>query len=586
MTSRAAPAPVAPDPIATSIDQGKTRPMSYPWARHYDPGVPLEVEIPQTTITGLLLDAAARAPQARALVFFGKTTTFHQLWDRVRRLARSLQDLGVEAGERVAVLLPNCPQLAVTYHAILSLGGVAVLLNPLLSPKEIVHQIKDSGSRRLVVLDHLLPKVEEVLGKVHLDQVMVTGLAESLPWPLSWVYPLKARRQGLPTGFRPGSGRRRWRDLLKAPPLDDLPRAKPEDLAVLQYTGGTTGTPKAAMLSHRNLLANVAQINAWLPRLKYGEERVVGLIPFFHSFGLTVCLNWPLSQAATVLVQPRFDLKTFIKLLRRERPTVLPGVPTLFVALLHHPELPGLDFSPLWACISGSAPLPQEVRDRFEAITGCPIMEGYGLTEAGPVTHLNPYYRERPPGSIGLPFPSTQAKIMDAKAGDRELPPGEVGELAVRGPQVMSGYWQNPEETALVLRDGWLFTGDLAKMDEKGYFYIIDRKKDLIIDGGFKIYPREVEEVLYQHPEVLEAVAYGVPDPYRGELVKAVIVPRPGTNLTVEEILEYCRPRLAEYKVPKIVEFRTDLPKSMVGKVLRRVLREAEPGADVPRHDG
>ena len=553
--------------------------MSSPWARHYDPGVPLEVEVPQATVTGLLVEAARRVPKSPALVFFGKRTSYGALLDQVRRLARSFLDLGLGPGERLAVLLPNCPQLAVTYHAILSVGGVAVLLNPLLSPKEIAYQLQDSGCRKLVVLDHLLPKVEEAVKEVSLERIMVTSISEALPWPLSRLYPFKARRQGLATGFRSGPGRQRWRDLLKAKPLDELPSINPVNLAVLQYTGGTTGTPKAAMLSHKNLLANVVQINAWLPRLKYGKERVVGLIPFFHSFGLTACMNWPLSQAAEILILPKFDLKTFINMLRRHRPTVLPGVPTLFVALINHPNLAAIDFSQLWACISGSAPLPQEVRDRFEEITGCRIMEGYGLTEAGPVTHLNPYQRERPPGSIGLPFPSTQAKIVDAETGDRELFFGEVGELVVQGPQVMSGYWQNPEESGLVLRDGWLFTGDLAKMDENGYFYIIDRKKDLIIDAGFKIYPREVEEVLYQHPGVLEAVAYGVPDPYRGEIMKVAIVPRPGVQLTAEDILEYCQPRLATYKLPKVVEFRTELPKSMVGKVLRRLLREAETGA-------
>jgi long-chain acyl-CoA synthetase len=575
MTSRAAPAPNAVDPIPTTIEPGPLS-MSYPWAQQYDPGVPQEVEIPQATVTGLLIDAARRSPEAPVLVFFGKKTTYGQLLDQVRRLARSFQDLGLGPGERLAVILPNCPQLVTTYYAILSLGGVAVFLNPLLSPKEITYQLQDSGSRKLVVLDHLLPKVADAAQEIHLERIMVTGISEALPWPLSWLYPFKARRQGLPTGFTPGPGVQRWRDLLRAEPLTDLPPTSPENLALLQYTGGTTGTPKAAMLSHRNLMANVVQINAWLPRLKYGEERVVGLIPFFHSFGLTACLNWPLSQGAQILVLPKFDHKNFLSMLRKHRPTVLPGVPTLFVALINHPELAGIDFSQLWACISGSAPLPLEVRDRFEGLTGCRIMEGYGLTEAGPVTHLNPYHHQRPPGSMGLPFPSTRAKIVDAETGERDLPPGEVGELVVQGPQVMSGYWQQPEESALVLRDGWLFTGDLAKMDENGYFYIIDRKKDLIIDGGFKIYPREVEEVLYQHPGVLEAVAYGVPDPYRGERVKVVIVPRPGVNLTAEDILEFCQPRLATYKLPRSVEFRSELPKSMVGKVLRRLLREAE----------
>ncbi|MGQ9687581.1 MAG: long-chain-fatty-acid--CoA ligase [Desulfobaccales bacterium] len=557
--------------------------MNLPWARQYDPGVPLEVEVPQATVPGLLFETAARSPELPALIFFGKKTTYGRLADQVRRLAKSFQDLGLGPGERLAALLPNCPQLAATYYAVLALGGVAVLLNPLLSPREIAFQLNDAGCRTLVVLDHLLPKVEEAAAEAALERVWVTSLTEALPWPLSWLYPFKARRQGLATGFVPQADRLPWRELLKAPPLAALPPVSPESPAVLQYTGGTTGTPKAAILSHRNLLANVAQINAWLPRIQYGAERVVGLIPFFHSFGLTVCLNWPLSQAGAVLVLPKFDLKSFLALLRKQRPTVLPGVPTLFVALINHPDLPRIDFSHLWACISGSAPLPQEVQERFERLTGCRIMEGYGLTEAGPVTHLNPYQQERPPGSIGLPFPSTRAKIVDAETGARDLPPGEVGELVIQGPQVMSGYWRRPEETALVLRDGWLFTGDLAKMDEKGYFYIIDRKKDLIIDGGLKIYPREVEEVLYQHPQVQEAVVYGVPDPYRGEQVKAVIVTRPGTAITAEEILKFCTPRLAAYKMPKIIEFRAELPKSVVGKVLRRLLREAEAAAYLNR---
>jgi long-chain acyl-CoA synthetase len=548
--------------------------MSHPWARRYDEGVPLEVDFPPTTLTRLLVKAGEGARDLPALNFFGKVTTYGDLLKQVQCLARALRDLGLAPGDRLAVLLPNCPQLVVAYHAALYLGGVAVLLNPLQSPRELAHQLNDSGARLLVVLDHLLPKVEE--SRAHLSRIVVTSLADALPWPLSWLYPLKALRQGLPRGFAPGPGRYRWRDLLAFPPLTPPVAGQPEELAVLQYTGGTTGTPKAAMLSHRNLLANVAQINAWLRRIRYGGERVVGLIPFFHSFGLTACLNWPLSVAALTIVLPKFEPKTFMTMLKKERPTVLPGVPTLFIALLNHPDLPKIDFSQMWACISGSAPLPQEVRDRFEHLTGCRIMEGYGLTEAAPVTHLNPYQGERPPGSIGLPFPSTVAKIVDADTGERELPWGEVGELVIQGPQVMQGYWQQPEESAQVLRNGWLFTGDLAWMDENGYFYLVDRKKDLIINAGFNVYPREVEEVLYQHPGVQEAVVYGMPDPYRGELVKAVVVPRPGAVLTADDLVNFCRPRLASYKVPTLVEFRDALPKSMVGKILRRLLREED----------
>jgi long-chain acyl-CoA synthetase len=472
--------------------------------------------------------------------------------------------------------------LVIAFYAIMRLGAVAVPLNPLLSPKELNYQLSDSGARWLVVLDHLLPKVEATRARAHLARVIVTGLQDYLPWPLKWLYPVKTRRQGLATGFKPGSGLLAWRELLQSRPLEDPPRPGPGDVAVLLYTGGTTGVPKAAALSHANLLANVAQINAWLPQVRYGTERLVGLLPFSHSFGLTVCLNWPISQGAMIIVLPRFEIQMLLGVLKKYRPTMLPGVPTLFVALINHPELSRYDLTSLWACISGSAPLPLEVRDRFEALTGCRILEGYGLTEAGPVTHINPIKGRRPPGSMGLPLPGTAVRIMDQETGTRELPPGEVGELILKGPQVMQGYWQKEEETALALRDGWLYTGDLARMNADGYFFIVERKKDLIISGGYNIYPREVEEVLYQHPGVKEAVALGMPDAYRGEVVKAVIVPRDGLQLTPEEVQTFCQTQLAVYKVPKIIEFRSELPKSQVGKVLRRVLREEGAAAAPP----
>ena len=552
--------------------------MTLPWARHYDPGVPLNTEPVTTSLPRLLLHAAAKTPQAAALVFFGRTFTYGDLNNQAASLARALSNLGVGAGERLGVFLPNCPQLVVAYHAALRLGAAVVMLNPLLSPKELAYQLADSGLRHLVLLDHFLPKLEAIPHPADLAQVIITGLPDTLPWPLKWLYPLKARRERLPLGFKPGPGRHAWRDLLQESPGAPRPLPEPGDLAVLQYTGGTTGTPKAAMLTHGNLMANVAQINAWLPRVRYGQERVMGLLPFTHSFGLTACLNWPMSQGATIICLPRFELNGFIKAMEKYRPTMLPGVPTLFVALINDPRLPGLDLSQLWACISGSAPLPREVRDRFEALSGCTMLEGYGLTEAAPVTHFNPIQGPRPIGSMGIPLPGTRARIMDQETGARELPPGEVGELAIQGPQVMQGYWRNPAETAMVLRDGWLYTGDLARMDADGYFFIVERKKDLIIAGGYKIYPREVEEVLYQHPQVKEAVALGVQDAYRGETVKAVIVPRDGVELTAADIEAHCRRFLAVYKVPKIIEFRAELPKSPVGKVLRRVLKEAGTG--------
>jgi long-chain acyl-CoA synthetase len=560
--------------------------MTFPWASHYDPGVPLTVGPVTTSLPWLLLNAAERSPQAPALVFFGRALTYGQLNQQAASLAHALRGLGLAPGERLGLLLPNCPQLVTAYHAALRLGAVVVMLNPLLSATELAHQLADSGARRLVLLDHFLPRLEEIRGQVDLTHIIITSLTDSLPWPLSWLYPLKARRDGLVTGFKPGPSRYPWRELLRRPPETVSSLPEPQDLAVLQYTGGTTGTPKAARLTHANLMANVAQINAWLPQVQYGRERLVGLLPFTHSFGLTACLNWPMSQGAMIIVLPRFEIKGFLKTMQKYRPTMLPGVPTLFVALINDPRLSQLDLSALWACISGSAPLPLEVRDRFEKLSGCTMLEGYGLTEAAPVTHFNPIRGQRPPGSMGLPLPGTRARVVDQETGSRELPPGEVGELAIQGPQVMAGYWQNPPETAMVLRDGWLYTGDLARMDADGYFYIVERKKDLIIAGGYKIYPREVEEVLYQHPGVQEAVALGVPDAYRGETVKVVIVPRDGTSLTAADIEAHCRRLLAVYKVPKIIEFRSELPKTQVGKVLRRVLKEegAGPGPASSRH--
>jgi long-chain acyl-CoA synthetase len=548
--------------------------MTLPWAQDYDPGVPLTIGPVTTSLPSLLLDAVQRSPQAPALVFFGLTITYGELNTHTARLAHALKGLGLAPGQRVGIFLPNSPQLVIAYHAVLRLGGVAVMLNPLLSTKELQHQLADSGARRLILLDHFFPKLKQIRGRTDLTQIIVTGLRDSLPWPLKWLYPFKARREGLHLGFEPAPNHYAWSKMLKHPPLAVSSLPEPGDLAVLQYTGGTTGVPKAAMLTHGNLMANVAQINAWLPRVRYGEERLIGLLPFSHSFGLTACLNWPMSQGAMIVVLPRFEINGFIKAMQKYRPTMLPGVPTLFVALINDPRLPTLDFSELWACISGSAPLPLEVRDRFESLSHCTILEGYGLTEAAPVTHFNPIQGKRPPGSMGLPLPSTLAKVMDAETGTQELPPGAEGELVVSGPQVMEEYWQNPDETAMVLRDGWLYTGDLARMDEDGYFYIVERKKDLIIAGGYKIYPREVEEVLYQHPGVKEAAAFGVLDDYRGETVKAVIVPVDGASLTAANIEAHCRGLLAVYKVPKIIEFRTELPKSLVGKVLRRVLKE------------
>ncbi|MBW1917111.1 MAG: long-chain fatty acid--CoA ligase [Deltaproteobacteria bacterium] len=545
------------------------------WHRQYDPGVPAEIEIPKITLSQALSQSARDFPQAVALRFLGRKITYRQLIDQIARLKTGLYHLGLRPGQRLALLLPNCPQAVLGYYAALELGAVVVMLNPLSTPRELAYQLKDSGARILIGLDHLVPKLNDLSEAVNLERLIVTSLADYLPFPLNWLYPFKARRQGWHTGVRSDKGEIRFTGVLKTPlpPAPEGPQ-ECEAMAVLQYTGGTTGVPKAAILTHQNLMTNVAQINAWLPRLNRGAERVLAVLPFSHAFGMTAAMNWPLSLGGTVIILPRFEVDQVLKTIQKYRPTVFPAVPTIFVALINHPRISKFDLSSIWGCISGSAPLPREVQERFESLTRGHILEGYGLTEAAPVTHLNPIQGVRKPGSIGLPFPNTEARIVDAESGTRTLGPEEVGELIIRGPQVMKGYWQNPAETALVLRDGWLYTGDLATMDAEGYFYIVDRKKDVIIAGGYKIYPREVEEVLYQHPRVLDAVVIGVPDPYRGETVKAFVVPKPGMQLTVEDIQEFCKAQLAAYKVPRIIELRTELPKTMVGKVLRRALKE------------
>ena len=414
------------------------------------------------------------------------------------------------------------------------------MINPLAAPREILDQVQRTGAKIAVVLDHLAPKVEQIRSDLKLRHLVVTSLAEYLPIPWNWLYTLKSQRDKQQVGARLDLRQKPFATLLAGKAADAPPlAAHSQDIATLQYTGGTTGVPKAAVLTHRNLVSNVLQINAWLPHCRRGGERVLAVLPYFHVFGMTAAMNWPLNLAGTIILLPKFDATTVLKTIHKLRPTVFPSVPTIFIALIHHPDLRRYDLTSLWGSISGSAPLPQDVQDQFEALTKGRIIEGYGLTETSPVTHLNPIAGRRKPGSIGLPFPNTDCRIVDAETGCRDLPIGEVGELLLRGPQVMSGYWQNPEETALAMRDGWFYTGDLARMDDDGFFYIVDRKKDLIIASGFNIFPREVEEILHQHPAVQDVVVFGVPESYRGETVMAIVVPKPKTPLTAEELIRF-----------------------------------------------
>ncbi|MGF9711740.1 long-chain-fatty-acid--CoA ligase [Paenibacillus naphthalenovorans] len=549
---------------------------SKPWLKHYPAEVPLTFDYPKQNLAHFLKESAQTYPKHIALDFLGKKISYRELLDSAYRFANTLIRLGVRKGNRVAIMLPNCPQTVIAYYGTLLMGGVVVMTNPMYTPRELEYQLKDSGATVIVTLDLLFDRVYQVKEKAEIRQIIVTSIKDYLPIPQNWLYPLFAKLKKMKRDVIYGEGVYSFVKLLR--------RASPEpcgvkldaenDLALIQYTGGTTGRAKGVMLTHYNLVANTIQNRLWSYRSKQAGEVYLSALPFFHVFGLTVLLNKSVYLAGTMALLPRFEIALLVETVRRVKPTIFPGAPTMYAGLIRH-ALTGSTLSSLEVCVSGAAPLPAEIQQKFEAMTGARLVEGYGLTEASPVTHANNIWEKRKIGSIGIPLPDTEARIVDPDH-DTELPAGEIGELIVRGPQVMKGYWNRPEDTAAALRDGWLYTGDMAKMDEDGFFTILDRKKDLIIAGGYNVYPREVEEVLYEHPEVEEAVVAGVSDPYRGETVKAYLVMKKNSEAGAEELNLWCRQRLAAYKVPHVYEFREMLPKSLVGKVLRRKLEEEE----------
>ncbi len=550
--------------------------MERPWYAFYDEGVPREVEYPEVPLFELMRRTAEESPDKPAIDFLGYKMSFGQLWQQTRSFARALQDLGVKPGDRVSIMLPNTPQFVIAFYGTLLAGAVAVNTNPLYTPRELSHQLRDSGAETLVILDLLWPRYTEIAGEVPVKNVITTGIQDYLPFPKNWLFPLKAKKEGTWVNLPQQENRHDWRKITKTAPEPNVPQIAADDLALLQYTGGTTGVSKGAMLSHRNLISNVYQIDAWEPGQVWKNGVMLSVIPFFHVYGMTVSMNYSVMRGMKMVLLPRFDIAEVVTAIEKHQVTHFPGVPTMYVAFNTFPGIEKRNIRSVKVCLSGAAPLPVEVANKFEELTGAKLVEGYGLTEAAPVTHCNPLYGKRKVGSIGLPFPSVDAYAADPEG--KELPPGEVGELVLKGPNVMLGYWNRPEETAQTLKDGWLFTGDVARMDEEGYFYIVDRKKDMIIAGGYNIYPREVEEVLYQHPAVKEAAVVGVPDAYRGETVKAFLVLKEGYEGEVgeDELKAFARERLAAYKVPKLWEFREELPKTAVGKILRRLLRAEE----------
>jgi len=531
-----------------------------------------------------MLEATARKfPGRTALIYFGNRITYGQLLDHTSRCAAGLQACGVKKGDRVALMMPNCPQFVIAYFGALRAGAIVTATTPIYTAREVGHQWADAGAELAIVEDRLLGVVDAARAHLpRLKTVVVTGTthydAKSFA-KLCQRLRAKGKAGKRPSGVSMAEGPISWEELLS---IDSAPRRvslHPADIACLQYTGGTTGVSKGAVLTHANLVINAHQTRQWLSSGRAGADTMVGALPFFHIYAMTCVIISAVMAGGTVIILPRFELDVAMNAIRKYRPTVFHGVPTMYVAFNALTKVKPGDFKSFRVCMSGGAPLPVEVQEKFERLTGARLVEGYGLTEASPVTHVNPPDGVSKAGSIGLLIPGTEAKIMDLETGRREMPDGEIGEIVIRGPQVMKGYWNKRKETAKVLRNGWLYTGDIARRDADGYFSIVDRKKDMIIAGGFNIYPREVEEVLYEHPKVKEAVVIGVPDEYRGETVKAFIVAEEGAALTSKEIMAFCRERLAAYKVPTEIEFRDSLPKSSVGKYLRRELRNLSAGA-------
>ncbi len=582
------------DPTASierSTAQAATPPTAQPWLAHYAVGVPATVT-PPTRSLAPLLDESVRLYGARAAIeYFGTSISYAQLGSQVDRFAHALLRLGVGHGDRVSLCLPNCPQFPIAFYGALKAGAVVVPTNPIYTAPELEHQLRDAGVKVAVVIEQALPTLAAVRSQTPVEHVIVTGVDDYFPRPLALAYKLNEARASIGKphvdmrALRAAPGVADFKELLGAThdrqgfEVFALPEpAAPDDVAVLQYTGGTTGVAKGAMLTHRNLATNALQSWAWSQLTSDTHHKVLGIAPFFHVFGLTICMNLSMIHGATMVLLPRFHVADALKAIEQSKPDLFPGVPAMYMALARAVERKAAerkkaDLSSIQICISGSAPLPLEVQQQFEAVSGARVVEGYGLTEASPVTHCNPVFGDRRIGTIGLPLPDTDAAIRDPASGEF-LPPGEQGELVVRGPQVMLGYWQQPDETAGVLQNGWLLTGDFAIMDADGYFRIVDRAKDMIIVGGLKVFPRQVEDVLFEHPKVLEAAVIGLPDARKGEMVVAYVVPKPGERVTVEELATFSRERLAPYKVPRRFELRESLPKTIVGKVLRRQLKE------------
>jgi len=550
-----------------------------PWTRHYDPGVPATLIYPKVPLQAMLDDAAESNPNATATIFFNRKRTYKSISDAAWRLANGLRRLGVKKGDRVGLVLPNTPQFVIAFYGALRAGATVVPCNPRYTAPEMQHQLADSGATVVVVLSRLYPLVKAARAGTSVEHVIVTNIKEEMPPLLRMLFTLaKEKKDGHRQPFAGDPGAVAFRDVLaaSADPFDVGTRT--DDLALLQYTGGTTGISKGAMLSHRALVANTLQCRSWFTNLRDGQSTAMAVMPFFHVYGLTVVMSLAVQCAAAMVLEPQLDLEHLLKDVQRHRPQMFCGAPIIYNAINNSPLAKKYDLRSIEACISGSAPLLIDTHRKFVELTGAKLVEGYGLTEAAPVTHSNPLFGEgkQKVGTIGVPFPDVESKVVDLETGEREMPAGESGELIVRGPQLMDGYYRRPDETALTLRNGWLYTGDIATVDEEGYVAIVDRKKEMIIVSGFNVYPREVEEALVTHPAVLDAAAIGVPHPIKGEEVKAFVVLKPGATVTADELRAHSAERLASFKRPHEIEFRQSLPKTLIGKTLRKELAAEE----------
>jgi long-chain acyl-CoA synthetase len=542
-----------------------------PWLAFYDKGVPATINYKENVLTDYLEDAARDYPNKTSFISQDYRISYKDLMDMAYRFATCLADFGIRKGDSVAIHLPNMIQTVAAYYAVLKLGGKVVMNNPLYSAAELEYQFNDSESKVLVTLDLLANTMIDLRPKTGIRQIVYVSLKD-------YIGPTVDPSTVLAIEPKQAENVYRWKDLIdKYPPNPPHVDVAFNDIAMLQYTGGTTGVSKGAMLTHANLSKQLQQIDVWDQTLKRGDnETFIGALPFFHVFGMSTTLNLTVFSGYTCILLPRPTPEALFDVIQKYRPTVAALVPTMFIGLLNHPDFDKLDLTCLKRIVSGSAPLPLDVFKEFNRRSGAKISEGFGMTEASPVTHANPFDGKQKIGSIGLPYPDTECRIVDLETGEKDMPVGEPGELIIKGPQVMRGYWKKPGETANSLRRGWLHTGDIAIMDEDGYFYIVDRIKDMILSGGYNVYPRDIDEVLYSHPKILEACAIGVKHPTRGEQIKAFVVLREGQTATEQEIIEYCGSKLAKYKLPTMIEFRKELPKSTVGKILRKILKEEE----------